>query len=248
MIQFLSIATTISIAVKNTRRPVYYIFQGGMKAARKSEATRNHILSVGRDMVLTGGFGGVGLKALLERCCVPKGSFYCYFSSKEAFGCCLLQDYVDDYLQRMDALFALPESGGAKLMRFWSAWLEDDCSDGIADRCLVVKLAAEISDLCDLLGMEGLLVIFGTATGTPLQLSSGAMIMKHLTVKGFWGSKVSKELPPQERARLIGELVTLAMKGDLKLTAGGIYPLSDIAAVVKASLTSGRTGKILLHL
>jgi len=103
------------------------------------------------------------------------------------------------------------------------------------------------SDLCDLLGMEGLLVIFGTATGAPLQLSSGAMIMKHLTVKGFWGSKVSKELPPQERARLIGELVTLAMKGDLKLTAGGIYPLSDIAAAVKASLTSGRTGKIMLR-
>lgn len=125
------------------------MLQNGMKAAKKSEDTRNHILSVGRDMVLTGGFGGVGLKALLERCCVPKGSFYYYFSSKEAFGCCLLQDYVEDYLRRMDTLFALPESGGAKLMRFWSAWLEDDESGGIADRCLVVKLAAEISDLSE---------------------------------------------------------------------------------------------------
>lgn len=106
------------------------------------------------------------------------------------------------------------------------------------------KIAA---DLGDLLGTEGLLVIFGTATGAPLELGSGALILKHLTVKGFWGAKVSNEMAAADKARLIGELIGLAMQGKLKLPAGGIFDLADIADAVKASLTPGRAGKILLR-
>ncbi|NOR32157.1 MAG: zinc-binding dehydrogenase, partial [Sulfitobacter sp.] len=45
------------------------------------------------------------------------------------------------------------------------------------------------ADLVELLGLDGELVVFGTATGAPMPLSSGALIMKHITVKGFWGSR-----------------------------------------------------------
>jgi NADPH:quinone reductase len=103
------------------------------------------------------------------------------------------------------------------------------------------------ADLCDLLGNEGLLVVFGTATGAPLELSSGALIMKHLTVKGFWGSKVSAEMPAADKARLMGELVGLAAKGELSLSTGGIFDLGDIREAVQAALTPGRAGKILLR-
>ncbi len=103
------------------------------------------------------------------------------------------------------------------------------------------------TDLGDLLGNEGTLVIFGTATGAPLELSSGALIMKHLTVKGFWGSKVSAEMAPAERARLIGELVTLAVKGELTLDAGGVYDLGQTKEAMTAALTPGRAGKIMLR-
>ncbi len=120
-----------------------------MTAENKTGNTRQRILDTGRELVLKGGFGGVGLKQLLDRSGVPKGSFYYYFASKEAFGCALLQDYVDDYLRRMDALAQEPGSAGDKLMRFWSAWLDGDEAGGIADRCLVVKLGAEVSDLSE---------------------------------------------------------------------------------------------------
>ncbi|WP_370322768.1 zinc-binding dehydrogenase [Oricola sp.] len=103
------------------------------------------------------------------------------------------------------------------------------------------------TDLADLLGTEGLLVVFGTATGAPLELSSGSLIMKHLTVKGFWGSKVSSEMAAADKGRLIGELIGLAIHGKLALPAGGIFDLSDITEAVKASLTPGRNGKILLR-
>ncbi|OCW58634.1 zinc-binding dehydrogenase [Hoeflea olei] len=103
-----------------------------------------------------------------------------------------------------------------------------------------------VADIADLLGLKGLLVVFGTATGIPLQLNAGSMITNHLVVKGFWGSRVISEMAPEERTRLITELVTLTVRGDLKLSSGGEYTLADIKDAVKASLTPGRAGKILL--
>ncbi|QKV19910.1 zinc-binding dehydrogenase [Oricola thermophila] len=103
------------------------------------------------------------------------------------------------------------------------------------------------SDLADLLGNDGLLVTFGTATGAPLELNSGTLIFKHLTVKGFWGARVSAEMAPQDRARLVGELVGLAASGKLDLATGGIYGFDDAAAAMKAAQTPGRKGKILLR-
>ncbi|MGJ8544263.1 MAG: TetR/AcrR family transcriptional regulator [Sulfitobacter sp.] len=120
-----------------------------MKQPSKSETTRKHILTTGRELVLRGGFSGVGLAQILAASDVPKGSFYYYFSSKEAFGCALLQDYVDDYLARVDALASSEGSAGDKLSRFWAAWLGEEGQNGIAAGCLVVKLAAEIADLSE---------------------------------------------------------------------------------------------------
>ncbi|GAA6200814.1 zinc-binding dehydrogenase [Aquicoccus sp. SU-CL01552] len=102
-------------------------------------------------------------------------------------------------------------------------------------------------DLVQLLGIDGELVVFGTATGQPLSMSSGDLIMKHITVKGFWGSRVSKEMAPETRFRLIGELVGLAAQGQLPLDTGGTYPLAEAAEAMKAALTPGRGGKIMLR-
>ncbi|MGZ9811798.1 zinc-binding dehydrogenase [Pseudoroseicyclus sp. H15] len=109
------------------------------------------------------------------------------------------------------------------------------------------SVGGEISaDLIDLLGVDGELVIFGTATGAPMPLSSSPLIMKHISIRGFWGSRVIGAMAPEERSRLITELVTMAVKGELKLDSGGTYPLSDIKDAVKAALTPGRAGKVML--
>jgi len=103
------------------------------------------------------------------------------------------------------------------------------------------------NDLVDLLGVGGELVVFGTATGAPMPLSSGALIMKHITVKGFWGSRVSSEMDPDERKRLITQLVTLAATGDLEPEDGGIFPLDQIGEALQAARTPGRAGKVMLR-
>ncbi len=98
--------------------------------------------------MLANGFGGVGLTELLAASGVPKGSFYYYFASKEAFGSAMLTDYVKDYLAALDTIIARPQPAAERMNTFFSAALESDAGS-MADRCLVVKLAAEIADLSE---------------------------------------------------------------------------------------------------
>jgi TetR/AcrR family transcriptional repressor of nem operon len=119
-----------------------------MTSPKKSELTRSRILKEGRALVLASGFGGLGLTELLTASGVPKGSFYYYFASKEAFGCDMLNDYVADYLTALDAIIARPQPAAERLNSFFSAALEGEAGS-MADRCLVVKLAAEIADLSE---------------------------------------------------------------------------------------------------
>lgn len=103
------------------------------------------------------------------------------------------------------------------------------------------------NDLVDLLGWEGLLVTFGTADGGDMILNSGQLIFKHITVKGFWGAKVSQHMAPETRKALISELVTLAAQGKLPLDVDAIFDLSDAPAAMQAAQTPGRKGKVLLR-
>lgn len=121
-----------------------------MTSMSKTKQTRQQILDTGRLLVLRQGFVGVGLKAILDACQVPKGSFYHYFASKEQFGCALLADYVNEYQQRLNTLFsAEADNGRERLMRYWTAWIDDPLLGGWAEHCLVVKLAAEVADLSE---------------------------------------------------------------------------------------------------
>jgi TetR/AcrR family transcriptional repressor of nem operon len=53
--------------------------------------------------VLTGqGFSATGIETILQRVDVPKGSFYHYFDSKEAFGLAVLQCYADYFARKLD--------------------------------------------------------------------------------------------------------------------------------------------------
>ena len=104
------------------------------------------------------------------------------------------------------------------------------------------------AELVGLLGENGTLVSFGSMTGEPMQIPSGEVIFKQATVKGFWGSKVSQAMAVDDKRRLVGELLERAASGELKLPVQAVHSLEDIAGAAKASLASGRTGKILLRM
>lgn len=116
----------------------------------KTQDTRQHILDIGYQLVVSKGFAGVGLSELLKTAEVPKGSFYHYFKSKEQFGEALIQAYFSEYLNQLNLL--LDSASGnhyQKLMHYWQHWSEQNSCQGQAGKCLVVKLAGEVSDLSE---------------------------------------------------------------------------------------------------
>ncbi|ADO41462.1 TetR family transcriptional regulator [Ketogulonicigenium vulgare Y25] len=118
----------------------------------KATATRLHILKTGEKLVQSRGFSGLGLQQILQAAGVPKGSFYHYFASKEAFGVAMLQQYMVDYAARFEVLMRASDSGRALLLRYLDAWITDPAhpdQPGWAEGCLVVKLSAEVADLSE---------------------------------------------------------------------------------------------------
>ncbi len=67
--------------------------------------TREHLLATGEQLCMQRGFTGMGLSELLKTAQVPKGSFYHYFRSKEAFGVAMLERHYACYHQRLTAHF-----------------------------------------------------------------------------------------------------------------------------------------------
>lgn len=112
--------------------------------------TRQHLLQTGHQIMAAKGFSGVGLNEILQTAGVPKGSFYHYFKSKEQYGQALLADYFLHYLAALDQRFARSDQTGAvRLMDYWQAWLVGYSGPCSAQKCLVVKLSAEVSDLSE---------------------------------------------------------------------------------------------------
>jgi TetR/AcrR family transcriptional regulator, transcriptional repressor for nem operon len=109
---------------------------------------RQHILDVANPLFRRKGFTAVGLTEVLSAAKVPKGSFYHYFGSKEAFGEAVIDGYFADYLGQMDALLAQPGSAAQRLIAYFRDWLASQTGDE-ESRCLVVKLGAEVCDLSE---------------------------------------------------------------------------------------------------
>lgn len=112
--------------------------------------TRQHILDTGSRIIAGKGFSCVGLNEILLAAEVPKGSFYHYFKSKELFGQAMLEGFFEGYLGRIDALFATPGmSARERLLCYWQQWMETQCEGCDDQKCLVVKLSAEVADLSE---------------------------------------------------------------------------------------------------
>ncbi len=64
--------------------------------------TRQALIRCGVEVLTAQGFMATGIDGILKRVGVPKGSFYHYFTSKEAFGLAVLESYAQYFAQRLD--------------------------------------------------------------------------------------------------------------------------------------------------
>lgn len=111
---------------------------------------RANILATGQRIMAGKGYSAVGLNEILTAARVPKGSFYHYFGSKDAFGEAMLQAYFDEYLAEIDRTMATPGLTMAqRLMRYWASWQQAQSFQDCQGKCLAVKLGAEVADLSE---------------------------------------------------------------------------------------------------
>lgn len=111
---------------------------------------RASILASGQSVIAAKGYSAVGINEILTAAGVPKGSFYHYFGSKDAFGEALLESYFEDYLASLDATLATAGLTMAqRLMNYWVDWQDTQLLGDCQGKCLAVKLGAEVADLSE---------------------------------------------------------------------------------------------------
>ncbi|MBC6627236.1 MULTISPECIES: TetR/AcrR family transcriptional regulator [unclassified Pseudomonas] len=110
---------------------------------------RQHIIDVAKTLMTHKGYTAVGLMEVLTTAGVPKGSFYHYFRSKEEFGQALLEEYFQEYIGRVDIVMAAQGTGAERLIGYLDYWAKTQAFDHPEEKCLVVKLGAEVCDLSD---------------------------------------------------------------------------------------------------
>ena len=144
----------------------------------RSTTARTHLLETAQRIVGAKGFTGVGLNELLAAADIPKGSFYYYFSSKEAFGTALLEHYFEMDLLRIDEFLRAPKrTARDRLIAYWHFFRANQEHDDPSGKCLAVKLGAEVSDMSEDMRLA-------LKTGSSALVSRLARILKEGTVDG----------------------------------------------------------------
>ncbi|KAI5916792.1 TetR/AcrR family transcriptional regulator [Thauera sp. 2A1] len=177
--------------------------------------TRQHILDTGNRIIAAKGFSCVGLNELLQASEVPKGSFYHYFKSKELFGQALLEDYFDSYLRQLDALLEAPGlTARERLLRYFQQWRATQAEEGDEQKCLVVKLGAEVADLSEAMRVtlrDGTERIIGRLAGCiaagvadaslpPLDADASARMLYQMWLGASLLAKLQRNASPLDQA------------------------------------------------
>ena len=79
------------------------------KIARENNDTKAALIRSGLEQLTENGFASSGIDQILKKVGVPKGSFYHYFASKEAFGQAVINNYANYFATKLDA-YLLDES------------------------------------------------------------------------------------------------------------------------------------------
>ena len=113
-------------------------------------ATREALIRAGVIAFAEKGYSSIGLEELLGSAGVPKGSFYYYFASKEAFGLEIIEAYTAYFTRKLDHWFGDESIPPLERIRNFAA----DAQAGMARYdyhrgCVIGNLAQEMGALPD---------------------------------------------------------------------------------------------------
>ncbi|MFQ3236554.1 MAG: TetR/AcrR family transcriptional repressor of nem operon [Paraglaciecola sp.] len=118
------------------------------KVARENHDTKAELIRSGLEHLTEFGFTSSGIEPILKKVGVPKGSFYHYFASKEAFGETVIAHYDGYFCAKLDIhLLNTNNPPISRLQHF-----VDDAVEGMARHnfkrgCLVGNLGQEVDAL-----------------------------------------------------------------------------------------------------
>ena len=113
----------------------------------RGSSTREHLLEVGLKQLRLTGYTATGVKDILDLAGIPKGSFYHYFPSKEAFAGDLISRYADTESERVRRI--LDNSTAPPLKRLRSYFEELSATNGYnaeVSGCLMGSMSLEVAD------------------------------------------------------------------------------------------------------
>ena len=87
-------------------------------------------------------------------------------------------------------------------------------------------------------------ISFGNLSGQKISLSSDTILFKQAIVRGFWGAK--PRASGEAIGKMIGELVSEAASGQLKLDVDETFSLDQVREAVQSNGKPGRKGKVVL--
>lgn len=139
------------------------------KSAMGYSETRELLLRAGVVALTEKGFSVTGIEEILSAAGVPKGSFYHFFPSKEAYGAALIERYREYFNRKLDS--CLLDSGVPPLQRLRN--FVDGARSGMARfdyrrGCLVGNLGHEMASLPDSLRAQ-IRQVFGDWEGRVAQ-------------------------------------------------------------------------------
>ncbi len=109
--------------------------------------TKDKLLDEGHRIFLEQGYNHSGIEAILQAAKVPKGSFYNYFASKEAFALAVVDKFAachDAELDRALGDRSLPPMD--RLRSYFEGAIERIEHDGCRKGCLAGNLGQEMAD------------------------------------------------------------------------------------------------------
>lgn len=120
----------------------------GRRPSPAYSATRDVLIRCGMELLTEQGFSATGLDTVLKRATVPKGSFYHYFDSKNAFGAAVMDAYDDYFKRKLDRWLLNEERAPLDRLADFVA----DASKGMRRHrftrgCLVGNLGQELGTL-----------------------------------------------------------------------------------------------------
>jgi TetR/AcrR family transcriptional regulator, transcriptional repressor for nem operon len=111
------------------------------------QTTRKHLIEIGLQHIHKIGYAATGVKDILDLAGVPKGSFYHYFPSKEAFAQEVIQLYASRDFQRLETILGddkLPPL--RRLRKYFNELISVYGQKGPISGCLLGNMSLEVAE------------------------------------------------------------------------------------------------------